>query len=136
MGTIKDRNSKDLIEAEVIKRRWKEYTEEPYKKGVNDPDNHDGVVFHSEPDILECEVKLALGSTAANKAGGADGIPAELFKILKDDATTVLHSFCQHIWKTPQWPQDWKRSILIPFPRTAVLTNVQTTRQCSKLPCW
>ena len=99
MGIIKDRNGKDLIEAEEIKSRWKEYTEELYKKDLNDSDNHDGAVSHSEPDIPECEVKWALGSTAANKASGDDGIPAELFKILKDDAIKVLHSICQQIWK-------------------------------------
>ena len=95
MGIIKDRNGKDLIEAEEIKSRWKEYTEELYKKDLNDSDNHDGAVSHSEPDIPECEVKWALGSTAANKASGDDGIPAELFKILKDDAIKVLQSICQ-----------------------------------------
>ena len=101
MGTRKDRNGKDLTEVEEIKR-WQEYLEELYqkKKGLNDPDNHDGVVTHLEPDILECEVKRALGSTAANKASGGGGIPAELFKILKDDAVKVLHSICQQIWIT------------------------------------
>ena len=106
MGTIKDRNSKHLIEAEEIKRRWQEYTEKLYKKGLNDPDNHNGVVTHLESDILECEVKWASGSTAANKASGGNGIPAELFKILKDDAIKVLHSICQQIWKNQQWSQD------------------------------
>ena len=114
MCTVKDRSGKDLIEAEEIKKRWKEYTKELYKRDLNDPDYHDGVITHLEPDILECEVKWALGSTAANKASGEDGIPAELFKILKDDAIKVLHSICQQIWKTQQWPQDWKRSIFIP----------------------
>ena len=99
MGIIKDRNSKDLIEAEEIKKRWQEYTEELYKKDLKDPDKHDGVVSHPEPDILECEVKGALGSTCANKVSGGDGIAAELFKILKDDAIKVLHSICQQIWK-------------------------------------
>ena len=98
MGTIKD--SKDLTEAEDIKKRWQDYTEELYKKGLNDPDNHDGVVTHLGPDILECEVKLALGSITMNKTSGGDGIPAELFQILKDDAVKVLHSICQQIWKT------------------------------------
>ena len=96
----------DLTEAEYIKKRWQEYTEKLYKKDLHDPDNHDGVVSDSEPDIVECEVKWALGSTATSKASGGDGILAELFKILKDDATKVLHSICQQIWKTQQWPQD------------------------------
>ena len=114
MGKIKDRNGKDLKEAEEIKKRWQEYTEELYK---NDLDNHDGVVTHLEPDILECKVKWALGSITTNKASGADRIPGELFQILKDDAVKVLHSICQHIWKTQQWPQDWKRSDFIPIPK-------------------
>ena len=104
MGTIKDRNGMDLTEAEDIER-WQEYTEELYKNGLHDPDNHDGVITHLEPDILDCEVKWALGSY------GGDGIPVELFQILKDDAVKVLHSICQQIWKTQQWPQDWKRSV-------------------------
>ena len=109
MGTIKVRNGVDLTEAEEIKKRWQVYTEEPCKKDLHDPDNHDGVITHLEPDILECEVKWALGSITTNKAHGDDGIPAELFQILKDDAVKVLHRICQHIWKTQQWPQDWKR---------------------------
>ena len=109
MGTIKDRNSKDLTEVEKIKKRWQEFTEEPYKKGLNDLDSHNDVVIHLEPDILECEVKWALESITKNKASGGDGIPAELFQILKEDAVKVLHSICQQIWKTQQWPQDWKR---------------------------
>ena len=113
MGTIKDQNCKALTEAEEIKKRWQEYIEELYKKNINDPDNHDGVVIHLEPDILECEVKWALGSITANKASGGDGIPAELFQILKDAAVKVLHSLCQQIWKTQQGPQDWKRSVFI-----------------------
>ena len=117
MGTIKDRNGKDIIEAEEIKKRWQEYTEELHKKDLNDPDNHDGVVSHPKPDILECEVKWPLGSTTANKASGGDGIPAELFEILMDDAIKVLHSVCQQIWKTLHWPQDWKMSILFPVPK-------------------
>ena len=116
MGTIKDRNGMDLTEAEDIKKRWQEDTEELYKKGIHDPDNH-GVITHREPDILECEVKWALGSITMNKASGDDGIPAELFQILKDDAVKVLHSICQQIWKTQQWPQDWKRSVFIPTPK-------------------
>ena len=106
MGSIKDRNGRDLTEAEDIKKRWQEYTEELYKKDVHDPDNHDGVITDLEPDILECEVKWALGSITKNKASGGDGIPVELFQILKDDAVKVLHSICQQIWKTQQWPQD------------------------------
>ena len=100
MGSIKDRNGMDLTEAEDIKKRWQEYTEELYKKDLHDPDNHDGVIAHLEPDILECEVKLALESITTNKASGGDGIPVELFQILKDAAVKVLHSICQHIWRT------------------------------------
>ena len=99
----------DLTEAEHIKKRWQEYTEERFKKYLHDPDNHDGVITHLEPDILECEGKWALGSITMNKAGGGDGIPSELFQILKDGAVKVLHSICQQIWKTHQWSQDWKR---------------------------
>ena len=117
MGSIKDRNSIDLIEAEDIKKRWQEYTEELYKKDLHDPDNHDGVITHLEPDIRECEVQWALESITTNKASGGDGIPAELFQILKDDAVKVLHSICWEIWKTQQWPQDWKRSAFIPIPK-------------------
>ena len=105
MGTIKDRNSKDLTESEEIKKGWQEYTEELHtQKNLNDADNHNGVITHLQPDILECEVKWV-----TNKTSGGDGIPAELFQILKDDAVKVLHSICQQIWKTQQWPQDWKR---------------------------
>ena len=114
MGTIKDRNSIDLTEAEDIEKRWQEYTEELYKKDLHDSDNHDGVITHLEPDILECKVKWALGNIATNKASGGDGIPVELFQILKDDAVKVLHSICQQIWKTQEWPQDWKRAVFIP----------------------
>ena len=110
MGTIKDRNGMDLTEAEDIKKRWQEYTKELYKKDLNDPDNHDGVITHLEPDILECEVKWALGSITMNKACRDDEIPVEVFQVLKDDAVKVLHSICQQIWKTHQWPQDWKRN--------------------------
>ena len=116
MGSIKDRNGTDLTKAEDIKKRWQAYTEELYKKDLHDPDNHDGVITHLEPDILECEVKWALESITMNKASGSDGIPVELFQILKDDAMKVLHSICQQIWKTQQWPQDWKRRILIAIP--------------------
>src|SRR5574337_1147995 len=107
----------DPTEAEDIKKRWQEYTEELYKIDLHDPDNHDGVITHLVPDILECEVKWALGSITMNKANGHDGIPVELFQILKDDAVKVLHSICQQIWKTQQWPQDWKRSVFIPIPK-------------------
>ena len=117
VGTIKDRNSKDLTEAEEIKKRWQEYPEELYKKGVNDSDNHNGMVTHLEPDILNYEVKWALGSITMNKASGGDGIPAELFQILQDDSVKVLQSRCQQIWKTRQWPQDWKRSVFILIPK-------------------
>ena len=106
MSTIKGRNCMDLTEAEDIKKRWQEYTEELYKNGLNDPDNHSSVVFHLKPDILECKVKWALGSITTNKASGGDGIPPELFQILKDDAVKVLHSICQKFWKIQQWPQD------------------------------
>ena len=119
----------DLTEAENIKKRWQEYTEEPYKKGLNDPDNHNGVITHLEPDILEGEVKWALRSITINKASGGEGIPVELFQILKDDAVKVLHSICQQIWKTQQWPQDWKRSVFIPILKKRSLKNVRTTRQ-------
>ena len=109
------RNGRDLTEAEDIKKSWLEYTEELYKKDLHDPDNHDGVITHLEPDILECEVKWALGSITTKKASGGDGIPVELFQILRDDAVKVLHSICQQIWKTQQWPQDWKRSDFLFF---------------------
>ena len=117
MGLKKDRNGMDLTEAEDIKKRWQEYTEELYKKDLHNPDNHNGVITDLEPEILECEVKWALESITTNKATGGDGIPVELFQILKDDAVKVLHSICQQIWKTQQWPQDWKRSVFIPFPK-------------------
>ena len=105
----------DLTEAEDTKKRWQEYTKElkEYKKDLNVPDNHDGMISHLESDILECKVKWALGSITTNKASGGDGIPFELFQVLKDNAVKVLHSICQQIWKTQQWPQDWKRSVLI-----------------------
>ena len=117
MGTIKDRNGMDLIETKEIKKRWQGHREELYRKDVNDPDNHNDVITHQEPDILEREVKWALGSITTNKAGGGDGIPAELFQILKDDALKVLHSIYQQVWKTQQWPWDWKRSVFIPLPK-------------------
>ena len=110
---------KDLTEAEEIKKRWQEYREELYKKDLHDPHNHNGMITHThlEPDILECEVKWALQSITTNKASGGDGISVELFQILKDGAVKVLHSICQQIWKTQQWPQDWKRSVFIPIPK-------------------
>ena len=117
MGTIKDRDGTDLTEAEDIKKRRQENTEELYKKDLHDPDNQDGVITHLQPDTLECEVKWALGSITTTNASGGDGIPVELFQILKDDAVKVLHSICQQIWKTQQWPQDWKRLVLIPIPK-------------------
>ena len=125
MVLIKDRNGMDLTEAEDIKKRWQEYTGEQYKKELHDQDNHNGVITHLEPDILECEVKWALRSITTNKASGGDGIPVELFQSLKDDAVKELHSICQHIWKTQQWPEDWKRSDFIPVPKTG------NTKECS-----
>ena len=116
MGSIKDGNGMDLTEADV-KKRWQEYTEELYKKDLHDPDNHNGVITHLEAAIPECEVKWALESITTNKASGGDGIPIELFQILKDVTMKVLHSICQQIWKTQQWPQDWKISVFIPVPK-------------------
>ena len=118
----------DLIEAEDIKKRWQEYTEELYKKDLHDPDNHNDVITHQEPDILECKVNWALGSITKNKASGGDGIPVELFQILKDDAVKVFYSICQQTWKTQQWPQDWKRSVFIPIPKKG---NI---KECSSSP--
>ena len=118
----------DLTEAEDIKNKWQEYTEELYKKDLHDPDNNDGVITHLALDILKCEVKWALGSITMNKASGGDGIPVELFQILKDDAVKVLHSKCQQIWKTQQWPQDWKRSVFIPIPKKC------NAKECSNYP--
>ena len=114
LGSIKDRNGMDLTEPEDIKKRWQEYTE-LYKKDLYDPDDHDGVTTHLESDILESEVKWALESITTNKASGGDGIPVELFQVLKDDAVKVLHSICQQIWKTQLWRQDWKRPVFIPI---------------------
>ena len=122
MGSIKNRNGMDLTEAEDIKKRWQEYTEDLYRKDLHNPDNLD-------PDILECEVKWALESITTNKASGGDGIPVELFQILKDNAVKVLHSICQQIWKTQQWPQDWKRSVFIPIPKKG---NAKE-RQCQRM---
>ena len=112
----RSKRQRRITEAENIKKRWQEYIE-LYKKYLHDPDNHGGVITHLEPDSLECEVKRALGSITTNKATGGYGIPVELFQILKDDAVKVLHSICQHPWKTQQWPQDWKRSVFIPIPK-------------------
>ena len=117
MGLIKDRNGSDLTEAEDIKKKWQEYTKELYKKDLHDPDSHNGMIILLEPDILECDVKWALGSITMNKASGSNGIQVELFQILKDDAVKVLHSMHKHIWRTLQWPQDWKRSVFIPIPK-------------------
>ena len=127
IGTIKDRNSMDLTGAEDIKKRWQEYTEVLYTKDLHDPDNHDGVITHLEPDILECKVKWALGSITMNKARGGNGIPIKLFQILKDYAVKVLHSICQQIWKTEPWPLDWKKSVFILVPKKAMLKNDLTT---------
>ena len=123
MGSIKDRNSMELTESEDIKKRRQEQTEELYKKDLHDTDNHYGVITHLKPDILQCEVKWALGSITTNKASGGDGIPVELFQILKDDALKVLHSIWQQIWKTQPWPQDWKQSVFISIQRKAMAKN-------------
>ena len=135
MGTIKDRNGMDLTEAEDIMKRWQEYTEELYNKDLHDPDNHDGMITHIEPDSLDCEVKWALENITISKASGSDGIPIELFQILKDDAVKVLHSICQQIWETEQWPQDWKRSVFIPIPKKGnakECSNYHTTTLISR----
>ena len=144
MGSINDRNGMELTEAEDIKKRWHEYTEELFKKDLHDPDNHDGVITHLEPDIPESEVKWALGNITMNKASGADEIPVELFQILKDDAMKVLLLICQQIWKTQQWPQNWKRSVIIPIPkkgnakecsnyRTALISHTSNCCCCCKV---
>ena len=127
MGTIKDKNGMDLTETEDIKKRWQEYTEKLYKKDLHDPDSHDGVITHLEPDILECKVKWALGSNSTNKASGGDGFPGKLFQIQKDIGMKVLHSICQQIWRTQQCPQDWKRSVFIPIPKKG------NAKECSNL---
>ena len=119
----------DLTEEEDIKKRWQGYTEELYKKDLYDPDNHDGMITHLEPDTLECEVKWALESITTNKASGGEGIPLELLQILKGDAVKVLHSICQQIWKTQQWPQNWKRSVFVPIPKKGMPKNVHNTAQ-------
>ena len=133
MGTIKDRNGMDLIKAEDIEKRWQENTEELYKKDLHEPDDHDGVITHLEPDILECEVKWALGRITTNKASGGDGTPVELFQILKDNAVKVLHSICQQIWKTQQWPQDWKRSVSFQSQRRAMQIMFKLLHNCTHL---
>ena len=125
MSMLKDVNCRDLVDAEEIKKRWKEYMEKLYKKDPNELDYLNGVVSHPEPDILKSKVKWALGNSAGNKASGCDGIPIELFKTLKDDAIKVLYSLCQQIWKTQQWPQDWNRPILIPIPKKG------STKECA-----
>ena len=129
MGLIKDRNGIDLTEAEDIKKRWQEYTEELYKNDLKDQDNHEGVITPLEPAVLECEVKWALGSITTNKASGGNGIPVELFQILKDDAVKVLHAIWQQIWKTQQWPQDWESQFSFQSRRKAMPKNTQTTTQ-------
>jgi len=135
MGTIKDRNDMDLTEAEDIKNRWQEYRE-VYKKDLHNPNSHDGMITHLEPDILECEVKWTLGSITMYKASGDDGIPVELFQILKDDAVKVLHSICQQIWKTQQWPQDWKRAVFIPIPKKGNAKECSNYwHNCTHLTC-
>ena len=130
MGSVKDRNSKDLTEAEDIKKRWQEYTEQHTKKVLMTEITMMVWVTHLEPDILECEVKWALGSITMNKASGGDEIPAVLFQILKGDTVKVLHSICQQIWKTQQWPQDWKRSVFIPIPKKG------NAKECSGSVQW
>ena len=143
MGSIKDRNGMDLTEAEDIKKRWQEYTEELSRKDLHNPDNHDSVITHLEPDILECELKWALESITTNKASRGDGIPVEQFQILKDDAVKVLYSICQQIWKSQQWTQDWKKLVFIPIPKkgnakeysnyhTIAFLSYKTVKQCSK----
>ena len=125
----------DRKEAEDIKKRWQQYTEELYKKDHHDPYNHDGVITHLEPEILECEVKWALGSITMSKATGGDGIPVELFQILKDDAVKVLHSICQQIWKIYQWLQDWERSVFIPIPKKGHAKEYSNYHKISHLTC-
>ena len=135
MSSIKDRNGIDLTEVEDIKKRWKEYTEELYTKDLHYLDDHSGVITHLETDILECEVKWASGSITMNKASGGDGIPAELFQILKDAPVKVLHSICQQVWKTQQWPQDWKMSFFIPISRKGNAKKCSDYCYCTHLTC-
>ena len=134
----KTRNGTDLTETEDIKKRWQEYTEELYKKDLHDQDNHEGMIIptHLELDILECEVRWALGSITTNKASGGDGIPVELLQIIKDDAVKVLHSICQQIWKTQQWPQDWKRSVFIPIPKKGNVKECSNYRTIAFISQW
>ena len=134
-GSIKDRNGRNLTEAKDLKKRWQEYTEDLYKKDLHDPDNQESVMTHLETEILECEVKWALGSITINKASGGDGIPTKLFQILKDDAVKVLHSICQQIWKTQRWPQYWKRSVFIPFPKKGNAKECKLPHKCTHLTC-
>ena len=134
MGSIKVRNGMDLTEAEDIKKRWQEYTEELYKNDLHDQDKHDRVITHLKPDILEFEVKWALGSITTNKASGGDGIPVELFQILKDDAVKAPHSRCQQIWKTQQRPQDWQRSVFIPVPKKGNAKECSNYRTIALIP--
>ena len=136
MGTIKDRNGMDLTEAKDIKKRWQEYTEGLYKKGLNAPHNHDGVITHLEPGILECEYKCALGSITTNKARGGDRIPAELCQILKDDTVKVLHSICQQIWKSQQWPQNWANGSFHSSPKERQCQRMlELPHNCTHLTC-
>ena len=136
MGTVQNRNGMDLTEAEDIKKRWEEYTEELYKKDPNDPDNYNSVITHLEPDILECEAKFVLGSTTRNKPRRGDGIPAEIFPILKEDAIKVMHAICQQIWKTQQWPQDWKTSVFIPNSKMSIAKKMFTLpHNCTHFMC-
>ena len=135
MGSIKDRNVVDLTEIEDSKKRWQEYTEELYKKDLHDLDNHDGVITHLEPDIPEREVKWALESITMNKASGGDGIPVELFQILKDDAVKVLHPICQQIWKTQQWPQNWKSQFSFQSQRKGMQRRLKLPHNCTHLTC-
>ena len=135
MGSIKDRNGMDITEAEDIKKRWQDYTEELYKKDAHDPDNHGDVITNLEPDILECEVKWALESITMNKASGGDGIPLEVFQILKDNVVKVLHSILQQIWKTQQWPQDWKSSVFIPVSKRGNAKECSNFTHCTHFTC-
>ena len=134
MGTIKDRNGMHLTEGEDIKKRWQKYTEVQYKKYLHNPVNHDDVITHLELDILECKVKWSLGSITMNKTSGGDGIPVELFQILKDDAVKVLHSICQQIWKMQQGTQNWKKSVFIPIPRKDNVKECSVLGQGAKIP--
>ena len=134
MGTIKDRNGMHLTEGEDIKKRWQKYTEVQYKKDLHNPVNHDDVITHLELDILECKVKWSLGSITMNKTSGGDGIPVELFQILKDDAVKVLHSICQQIWKMQQGTQNWKKSVFIPIPRKDNVKECSVLGQGAKIP--